>query len=300
MRAKSILYIKYYHLAFFLRLCYNIDNKNGDTSMKHIIKDYFTSQNIEYYAVLDYASCRQINRSIMEREDFEPKSVIVYLLPYYTGETVNISRYAASLDYHLALREYSEGLITALLAARPEARAKGYGDHSPIDEVGAALISGLGIVGDNGLTINEKYGSYVFIGDVVTDIPAEELGATEICDVKRCMHCGACKRACPTGILRSEGDDCLSAITQRKGELTDSECDLMRKYNTVWGCDLCQSACPYNKEPKITPLEFFHRERITELTREILDAMDKSSFMRRAFSWRGRKTVERNLDILNK
>ena len=268
--------------------------------MKDIIKDYFASKNIEYYAVLDYSYCRQINASIMERESFEPKSVIVYLLPYYTGETVNISRYAASLDYHLALREYSSGLIDALLSAKSGANAKGYGDHSPIDEVGAALISGLGMVGDNGLIINEKYGSYVFIGDVVTDIPADELGATKIREVKRCMHCGACKRSCPTGILRAEGDDCLSAITQRKGELTPEECDLMRKYNTVWGCDLCQSACPYNREPLVTPIEFFHRERIAELTRDILDAMDKPSFMRRAFSWRGRKTVERNLDILNK
>ena len=114
--------------------------------MKNVIKEYFASQNIEYYAVLDYASCRQINASIMEREDFEPKSVIVYLLPYYTGETVNISRYASSLDYHLALREYSSGLIEALLASNPDIHAKGYGDHSPIDEVGAALVSGLGMV----------------------------------------------------------------------------------------------------------------------------------------------------------
>ena len=99
-------------------------------------------------------------------------------------------------------------------------------------------------------------------------------------------------------ILTGEGSDCLSAITQRKGELTDDEKSLMRKYNTAWGCDLCQSVCPYNREPKITPIAFFHRERISELTRDILDNMDKASFQRRAFAWRGRKTVERNLDIL--
>ena len=176
--------------------------------------------------------------------------------------------------------------------------AKGYGDHSPISEVSAALVSGLGIVGDNGLIINEKYGSYVFIGDVVTDIEPELLGAVAPLDVKGCHHCGACKRACPTGILRGEGEDCLSAITQRKGELTGDECDMMRKYNTAWGCDLCQSICPYNKSAKTTPIEFFQRERISELTRELLDSMDKETFLRRAFSWRGRKTVERNLDIL--
>ena len=90
------------------------------------------------------------------------------------------------------------------------------------------------------------------------------------------------------------------AITQRKGELTESEADLMRKYNTVWGCDLCQSACPYNRDPVKTPIEFFHRDRIQNLTRDTLDAMDKPTFLKRAFAWRGRKTVERNLDIVNK
>ena len=266
--------------------------------MKEILKRYFESVGVEYYSVLSYTDCREINPNIRERESFMPRSVIVYLLPYYTGETVNISRYAASLDYHIALGEVAAGLIEALKGARPDCSAKGYGDHSPIDEVGAALRSGLGVVGDNGLILNERYGSYVFIGDVVTDIDPELLGAVEPVEVRRCMCCGACKRACPTGILRGEGTDCLSAITQRKGELADSEQALMRRYNTAWGCDLCQSSCPYNKEPRVTPIAFFHRDRIAELTREQLHAMDKESFRSRAFAWRGRKTLERNLDIL--
>ena len=266
--------------------------------MKNVLDSFCESLGIEYYAVLSYSDCRKINPGIMEREDFTPRSVILYLLPYYTGETVDISRYAASLDYHLALRECADGLIAALKEHSPDLSAKGYGDHSPIDEVGAALRAGLGLIGDNGLIINEKYGSYVFIGDVITDVPPEEFGATLPCEVGHCHHCGACKRACPTGILRGEGSDCLSAITQQKGELTEAEIDLMREHNTAWGCDICQSSCPYNREPKITPIEFFHRERIVELTRDILDSMDKPTFLRRAFAWRGRKTVERNLDVL--
>ena len=279
-------------------MCYNIATKHGGQAMKDILKEYFESKKIEYFAVLPYSACREINPGIMEREGFAPQSVIVYLLPYYTGDAVNISRYAASLDYHLALRECADGLISVLSAVSPEAHFKGYGDHSPISEVSAALMAGLGAIGDNGLILNEKYGSYVFIGDVVTDIPPESLGAIAPREVKTCMHCGACKRACPTGILKEEGDDCLSAITQRKGELTDSEMALMKKHNTAWGCDLCQSVCPYNRKPIKTPIEFFYRERIDELTRERLDAMDKAEFTRRAFAWRGRKTVERNLDIL--
>ena len=266
--------------------------------MENIIKSYFASKKIEYYAVLPYSACREINPGIMEREDFKPKSVIVYLLPYYTGETVNLSRYAASLDYHLALRECADGLISAIKDVYPDARVKGYGDHSPISEVSAALVAGLGAIGDSGLILNEKYGSYVFIGDIVTDIDPDILGAISPREVMTCHHCGACKRACPTGILRGEGEDCLSAITQRKGNLSDDEVALMRKYNTAWGCDECQSACPHNKSPKITPVEFFHRDKIEELTEDMLAAMDKDTFSKRAFAWRGRAVLERNLAIL--
>ena len=267
--------------------------------MDGLVENYFSSVGIDCFAAVSYSDCREINTPLRERMDFVPATAILFLLPYYTGETVNISRYAASLDYHIAIREITDGLIGLLRSLYPDAHFKGYGDHSPIDEVSAALGAGLGIRGDNGLIINERYGSYVFIGDVLTDLAPELFGVTEPMPIRGCMHCGACKRACPTGILRSEGTDCLSAITQRKGELTADEMALMRKYNTAWGCDVCQSVCPYNKAPVLTPIDFFYRERIAELTPELLEGMTRVEFSRRAFAWRGRKTVERNLDILN-
>ncbi len=264
-----------------------------------MLKEFFKNERIEYFSVLDYKSCIEISSSIMEREDFTPKSVILFLLPYYTGETENISRYAASLDYHLAIRKVGERLKDYLLSKFPSAKMKIFGDHSPIAERHAALISGLGIAGDSGLLINKKYGTYVFIGDMITDIPAESLGKTDLVEIVSCHHCGACKRACPTGTLRGESVECLSAITQKKGELTEAEKSLMIKHNTVWGCDLCQTSCPYNLNPQKTPLEFFYRERISRLDRVTLDGMSKEDFKKRAFAWRGGKTVERNLEILN-
>ncbi len=266
--------------------------------MRKSLESYFLSQNIEYFAVLSYEDCHEINARITERQGFVPKSVILYLLPYYSGESENLSRYACSLDYHLAIAEINKGLEATLRDKYPSARIKGYGDHSPIDERHAALISGLGISGDNGLIINEKYGSYIFIGDVVTDIDPDLLGSVAPMPYKRCEGCGACKRACPTGILKGEGNDCLSAITQRKGELADGEKQLMRDCNTLWGCDLCQSACPHNRQPKPTPVEFFYRERIPCLTAQILNDMTDEEFNRRAFAWRKRRTVERNIEIL--
>lgn len=265
---------------------------------KKLLDDFFAGEHIDAYAVLSYVDCREIAPSVMARESFLPKSVILYLLPYYGGETVNLSRYAASRDYHIAIRGVNDRLSARMHAAFPGCSLHGYGDHSPIDEVGAALVAGLGIRGDNGLILHPVYGSYVFIGDMISDIEPALLGAVPPTPVRSCEHCGACRRACPTGILRGEGSDCLSAITQKKGELSDEEKNLMRKFNTGWGCDLCQSVCPHNRHPVLSPVPFFREDRIPELTSDLLASMDKAAFSERAFAWRGRKTVERNLSIL--
>ncbi len=266
--------------------------------MKAELEKFFEEEKIGHYAALPYTALRVTNPAIMEREDFTARTVILFLLPYYAGETGNLSRYAASLDYHLLIRELTAKLCARLESLFPGARSKGYGDHSPLDECDAALRAGLGVLGDNGLILNPEYGSYVFIADVITDVPPEAIGAGEPSGKRFCEHCGACRRACPTGILRGEGSDCLSAITQRKGELDEEEKALMRRFHTAWGCDLCQTCCPHNKNPKPTPLAFFYRERVENLDRAFLDSLDKAAFSRRAFAWRGRRTVERNLDIL--
>jgi len=265
--------------------------------MKKEICEFFSANKIEYFSAVAYGDCREISPEIMSREDFTPRSVLVFLIPYYVSKPKNLSVYAASLDYHIYIRQITSELIKLMKELYPENNFVGYGDHSPIDERGAALIGGLGILGDSGLFINEKYGSYVFIADIVCDLSPSELSAVK-CEVKACLHCSACLSACPTGILRGEGDDCLSAVTQRKGELSENEVRLMQKCDTVWGCDLCQSVCPYNKSPVVTPIEFFHRDRIECLTSECLSSLSKEEFKSRAFGWRGRAVVERNLKAL--
>ena len=147
--------------------------------MKKEISDFFLENKIEYFAALDYNDAREISPEIMQRESFSPKSVIVFLIPYYAGKTNNLSVYAASLDYHLCIREISDKLTELMKEIYPANNFKAYGDHSPIDEVGAAITAGLGIKGDSGLFINEKYGTYVFVADIVSDIEPSELGAAK-------------------------------------------------------------------------------------------------------------------------
>lgn len=258
----------------------------------------FASLSIDSYGALAIEDVHIINERLLTKEDFEARSVLLFLVPYYAGETVNLSRYAAARDYHIILKEITDRLIAGIKQRYPEAHAKGYGDHSPIAERAAALHAGLGILGDNGLIIHEAYGTYVFIGDVITDLPPEALFAKPLKEIRTCEHCGRCRAACPTGILRGEGGACLSAITQRKGTLTEDEILLMRRYNTVWGCDECQTACPHNAKPEITKIAFFREDLIPHLTADILSKMSEKEFSERAFAWRGKATVERNIALL--
>ncbi|MBO5945887.1 MAG: epoxyqueuosine reductase [Clostridia bacterium] len=266
--------------------------------MNGVIESIFKNEKIEYFAVLDYAGLRTYNSELACRAGITPRTAIVFLIPYFVEVPTNLSAYASSLDYHIFVKELTSRLCEKLSTEYPEYKFLGFGDHSPLDERYAALVGGLGIAGDSGMLINEKYGTYTFIADVITDMPPELAGAMQKGEIKECHHCGACKRACPTGILRGCSTDCLSAITQRKGELADFEVEMMRKFNTVWGCDVCQTACPYNKRPAVTPIEFFHNPRISTLTSVYLASLGREELRRHAFGWRGRAVIERNLEKL--
>ena len=266
--------------------------------MKSIIESVFGDEKIEYFAVLDYLKLRSYNRELTDRAGLIPRTAIVFLIPYYVETPTNLSAYASSLDYHIYVKDLTARISQSLKDEYPEYSFHGFGDHSPIDERYAALVGGLGVAGDSGMLINKKYGTYTFIADIITDMPPGLLGAREPQEIMTCSHCGACKRACPTGILRGEGCDCLSAITQRKGDLTEEEVELMRKFDTVWGCDVCQKVCPYNKSCEVTPIEFFHSNRITTLTSDYLSSLDRNQLRAHAFGWRGRGVIARNLEKL--
>lgn len=265
--------------------------------MHERIKSFFLENRIEYFSAIDINDVNIVNARLIERAGITARSAIIFLLPYYTGEADNLSVYAASLDYHIIIKRITGELCCLLSDIYPNNKFFGFGDHSPIDERHAALVAGLGILGDNGLLINEKYGTYIFVAEVIGDLPPEELGASSLAEIKRCEGCGACISACATGCLADYSKSCLSAITQKKGELSESEIALIKQHGSVWGCDLCQSSCPHNVNPVLTPIDFFYEERMPHLTYENVSALSEEDFEKRAFAWRGRKTVLRNLSL---
>lgn len=225
-------------------------------------------------------------------------SVLVCLFPYYTGEHKerNISRYAMVTDYHMIAGEYLNRFCKALQEVFPQNQFEPFTDNSPIREVSAAFHAGLGRRGKNGLILHPKYGSYVFIGEVVTDLvlqPDQPLNPQE------CIGCGKCQNVCPQGALQSDGSVCLercrSHITQKKGELTDWEIGQIQDGGLIWGCDICNDVCPMNQEAKVlTPVPEFLESTVAVLDAQIAERLLKT----RAYNYRGKKTILRNIQLL--
>ena len=225
-------------------------------------------------------------------------SVLVCLFPYYTGEHKerNISRYAMVTDYHMIAGEYLNRFCKALQEVFPQNQFEPFTDNAPIREVSAAFHAGLGRRGKNGLILHPKYGSYVFIGEVVTDLvlqPDRPLNSGE------CIGCGKCQSVCPQGALQSDGSVCLercrSHITQKKGELTDWEIGQIQDGGLIWGCDICNDVCPMNQEAKVlTPVPEFLESAVAVLDAQIAERLLKT----RAYNYRGKKTILRNIQLL--
>lgn len=229
-------------------------------------------------------------------EDNDKLSVVIFAIPYYTEhKEKNISSYAIPRDYHMFCRELFSALLPALKGEFSEYKFAGFADDSPIDEREAAAKAGLGIIGDNGLIITEKYSSYVFFAEIITDFPIN----AEASEIKHCEGCGLCKKCCPI----EEIGECLSALTQKKGELTEKEANAIKKYGCAWGCDLCQESCPHtlkaiSQRTINTKIKFFQNDLTPILTTDLIQGMSDEDFSNRAYSWRKKETILRNLSLI--
>ena len=212
---------------------------------------------------------------------------IMFIFPYNVKKQapLNISRYAAVPDYHDIIIPRLKKVALILSEEFPENTFKAFADYSPILEVKAAALAGLGVIGENGLLITEKYGSFVFIGSILTDI-----NFSNSSEIKHCISCGKCKAACPVNLNK---EACISAVTQKRGDLTKEEISNINKVCSVFGCDICQYVCPYNNEILLTEDSDF----ILGYRSEYKLNEDSAN---RAYNWRGEEIIKRNFKYLNK
>lgn len=258
------------------------------------LNSIITSHNIEIFGycnfndILPLLPCRAVARIPLNA-----KSVIMCAFPYLVREydnNKNISYYACVPDYHVVVMDVLKKLSAKLKNIFPDYSFQPFTDSSPIREVKASKLAGLGCIGKNGLLITKKYGSFVFLGEIVTDMPLQNTSYDN-----RCIGCGLCEKNCPTKSIYNNTiceDTCLSAITQKKGELSEYEKSLMISNHTAWGCDKCQTICPMNKEAKETYLDSFISGSNHYLTEDNITKLG-------AYYWRGKKTILRNIQILN-
>ncbi len=235
----------------------------------------------------DYVKGRLIDCRAKSRLPENPKTIIMAIFPYKVNEAppTNISRYAAVPDYHTVCGAMLKKACQMFHVKHPENKFEWFIDNSPIPEVDAAAHCGLGAKGKNGLLINKKYGSYVFIGEIVTDLELK-------CDFgdQKCLDCSHCISSCPSKVYN---EDCLSSVNQRKKALTDRQIELIGKSGCVWGCDICSEACPMNVGTEKTYIpEFLSGYRNSFVPGE--------ATADRAYIWRGEQVIKRNYEIVNK
>lgn len=229
------------------------------------------------------------------------KTVIAFLFPYKTPAPAdrNLSLYCIGLDYHSIISNKLSAVCEDLQVCFPQNAFVSFCDNSPIHETQAAYLSGLGYLGRNSLIIHRKYGSFCFIGEIVTDLELSSYSSP----LGFCLGCGECMKKCQGGALKhSDGEvyildkqNCLSHITQKKGALTDSEVAAIKKGGLVWGCDNCSLACPMNAGAEDTYIDEFYLSQMPVLSEQNIDDIDD-----RAYAYKGKEILLRNLGIISK
>ena len=265
--------------------------------LKREIQNIFECEKIKYAEAIPYSLTKR-NESCKKTAEFSPNSAVVFLIPYFNGvNDGNVSVYAQAKDYHLYCKELEKRIVPVFEEITNE-KAALFADTSPIYEVDAALTAGLGVKGKNGLLINREYSSFVFIASLLTTAKTDALTDKKDYAVSECINCGRCKENCPVNLDKSK---CISSITQKKGQLSDDEITALKNQAYVWGCDVCQLVCPYTekmiKNGTKTEIEFFKTDIVSNVTLKYLENISKKDFEKRAFSWRGKKVLSRNIGI---
>lgn len=181
------------------------------------------------------------------------RSIISLLYNYYTDrhqmdpEAPVISKYAYGKDYHRVMKDKLYRLFALIREMRPEAEGRVFVDSAPVLERAWAREAGLGWIGKNSCLITRSRGSFVFIGEIIINL---ELEYNLVPESDFCGSCNRCLEACPTGAILDnrtlDARRCISYQTiENRGEIPE---ELRGKLaNRLFGCDICQDVCPWNR-----------------------------------------------------
>jgi len=184
------------------------------------------------------------------------KSVVTLLLNYFPEVSQQpgapkISKYAYGRDYHEVIREKLNNFIQLVKQNIGDINGRGFVDSAPVLERSWAVRSGTGWVGKNGNLITKQQGSYFFIATLITDL---ELTADDAFAKDYCGTCNKCITSCPTNAIQPDkvidGSRCVSYFTiELKDAIIPDE--MKNKFeNWMFGCDICQDVCPWNRFSK--------------------------------------------------
>ena len=235
------------------------------------------------------------------------KTILSIAFPYYHVDAANnkengFSIYTKRLDYHRVVKKYL-GEITKYIESLG-GKAIGLVDSNTLPERYIAFLAGVGFIGKNNMIITEKYGSYVFLGEIITDleISCEDKRAfNHLSEYSECGTCNKCLGECPTKAIhlkRKNPNICLSYITQKK-EISNQEIKLLK--GNVFGCDFCQIRCPYNEGIEQNVLKEF--ETLAYMNEDVVTyaTMDNKYFKEKisntSCGWRGKNVIKRNAMI---
>ena len=239
------------------------------------------------------------------------KSIVTVLYNYYPQQQIGdggqykIAKYAYGADYHEVLKRKMRQLLERIEAETGKLEGtRVFVDSAPVLDRAWAVRCGLGFIGKNTTLIHPKKGSFFFIGHLFLPL---ELEATGQPMTNRCGRCTKCIDACPTGALEApfhiDARKCISYLTiEYKGSLEGHDPKTFKGW--MYGCDICQDACPYNRfalpnmEPEFQPTERLIAMREDDwknLTKADFDALFKRSAVQRA----GYEGLKRNIKFIS-
>ncbi len=236
------------------------------------------------------------------------KTILSIAFPYYyeeensgfeQSEDNGFSIYTKRYDYHRVLRNYLEQICAYI--GELGGKAIPLVDSNTLPERYIAYLAGIGFIGRNNMIITEKYGSYVFLGEIITDLKfdcEDKRHFEQIREYAECGNCRICYGECPSKSINTNKispNICLSYITQKK-EISDKEIALLK--GNVFGCDFCQLKCPYNAQAEQGGIKEFAELAYMNEDMRRFAGMDNKFFKEKvsmtSCGWRGKNVIKRN------